>query len=396
MNKLDRIINNSPLLRRIGYSDELLRGPVIAYCDRAEIDKAIKEFRKIYGRVPEMVASHNGGSVSIDPAMGITKIERTEIVDHPSAAIWVFGKKLRAKANWLGLSGRADLFFATEPGFRNSRYQPDLWHNHAAELQQVCDMLEDDESRRTLASLVKYRLRGDHGYMRIEPYQQYRHPLVRAERGDWIVDAGAFNGDTSLAFALQAPGGRVYGFEPDPLNWVKIANLLENARKCGEPERAAAADIVQVVPFALHSAVAALDFSSGASGSSRLTNTTLLPDETVPAADNVATPGTSKVMPVNAVSLDHFADEQGLPRLDLVSLDIEGAERAALLGMRKVVERYRPKLQISIYHKPKDIFELPLMLRDMCKGYAFFMGHHNCYSTETDLYCIPRERISRS
>jgi hypothetical protein len=93
------------------------------------------------------------------------------------------------------------------------------------------------------------------------------------------------------------------------------------------------------------------------------------------------------------VDLDSFLRERGDARCDLISLDVEGAEREALDGARKTIARHRPVLQVSIYHTLADLFELPLHIHHEHRDYMFFVGHHNTYSTETDLYAVPKERL---
>lgn len=50
---------------------------------------------------------------------------------------------------------------------------------------------------------------------------------------------------------------------------------------------------------------------------------------------------------VPAIALDDLAESEGLGRLDLVKIDIEGAEPAALRGARRTLGRFRPVLAIE-------------------------------------------------
>jgi len=49
------------------------------------------------------------------------------------------------------------------------------------------------------------------------------------------------------------------------------------------------------------------------------------------------------------VVFDEWAEIQGLEKLDLVKMDIEGAELNVLYGMRKTIEKFHPKLFIEFH-----------------------------------------------
>jgi hypothetical protein len=96
---------------------------------------------------------------------------------------------------------------------------------------------------------------------------------------------------------------------------------------------------------------------------------------------------------VDVASIDSIVAQQKLKRVDLLKLDVEGAEREALEGARETLLRHRPKVQISIYHKKKDLFELPLQLTQELPDYQWHVGHHGPWHSESDLYGMPRERL---
>ena len=60
----------------------------------------------------------------------------------------------------------------------------------------------------------------------------------------------------------------------------------------------------------------------------------------------------------------------------LLKLDVEGAERMALEGARHTIEKYQPRISLSAYHRSEDLYELPLLLRDMCADVRLGMRHH--------------------
>lgn len=64
---------------------------------------------------------------------------------------------------------------------------------------------------------------------------------------------------------------------------------------------------------------------------------------------------------IDAVSLDDFAHENNLTKIDFIKADIEGAERLMLKGARNVLRDFAPKIAICTYHLPDD----PQVLREL-------------------------------
>jgi len=48
--------------------------------------------------------------------------------------------------------------------------------------------------------------------------------------------------------------------------------------------------------------------------------------------------------------------------------------------------KYKPKIAIAIYHKNKDIWEIPLWLKKLVPEYSFFIRHHSFSLDDTVLY----------
>lgn len=245
---------------------------------------------------------------------------------------------------------------------RRGRHTPELWRDEArSRMLGVFAMLADEPSRRALASIVRARTEGDSGYHRISPYLEYDHPVVRAEAGDTVIDGGAYDGDVSTLFAERVGAdGRVYALEPEPGNYQRLSSV------------ALAHQNIIPICAGLWREDAKLAFAAGARASSKIDR------------DGGTT--------ITVTSVDRLVALHRIERVDLIKLDVEGAELAALVGAERTIRAHRPKLQISIYHRPADLYELPELLRQWLPRYRFYLGHHNYYQTETDLYAIPLER----
>lgn len=300
-------------------------------------------------------------------ADGADEIGLAALANEPQLLAYVFGRNPRRKAVLLAQAGVREAIFCADPQFPNHKHDPDLLKTRRRVLQKVFDALADDESRRTFASLVKHRITGDHGYMRIARYAQYEHPVVRAERGEWVCDCGALTGKTSFRFARQVGAeGRVYAFEPDPTNHAKMKAKLPTRPKQDAP--------ITLLNLGVSDAPGELKFRSNQAGASK-----------------VATDGD---VTVRVQTLDGFAEAFAPSGPGLLSFDIEGFEFQALTGGERMITRLRPKLQVSIYHRAADLWRLPLWAMERLPGYRFYIGHHDAHHSETDLYAIPEERLA--
>jgi hypothetical protein len=70
-------------------------------------------------------------------------------------------------------------------------------------------------------------------------------------------------------------------------------------------------------------------------------------------------------------------------------MDVEGTELDVLKGAADTIKKYRPKLAISIYHRPyRQLIDIPLFIMSLNLGYKFYMGHHDILEGEIVLYAI--------
>ena len=69
-------------------------------------------------------------------------------------------------------------------------------------------------------------------------------------------------------------------------------------------------------------------------------------------------------------------------------MDIEGSELRALQGAKRLIQQYKPKLAISIYHKPEDTIDIPYYIHELVPEYRFYIRHYSYSPAETILYAI--------
>lgn len=166
-----------------------------------------------------------------------------------------------------------------------------------------------------------------------EGREDYLVELFRSSisAGMTVLDIGAFVGYFTL-IAARAVGasGHVYAFEPDPRNF----GLLErNVRANGFVER------VEMVRAAVSDRPGRSSFlmDRGDSSSSSL----------------IVTPGPANETTVEVVALDEFLAPES--HVDVVKMDIQGAELRALGGMRRLLARRPPPTALFIECWPEGL-----------------------------------------
>jgi FkbM family methyltransferase len=179
---------------------------------------------------------------------------------------------------------------------------------------------------------------------------------IQPEVGEYVIDGGACTGDSALVFA-NAVGetGAVYAFDP----------VLEHLQLIGYNIEQSRVPNIKPMPYGL----ADVDNQYSPISIGRIG-----PDFNVSG------------LPVPLRSLDRLVKDGLIPRVDFIKLDVEGAEVSALSGALDTIEQMRPKLAVSLYHKPDDLFSLILLLRERFPFYDFFLGHYTIHHDETVLY----------
>ncbi|MCE9648015.1 MAG: FkbM family methyltransferase [Parvibaculum sp.] len=221
---------------------------------------------------------------------------------------------------------------------------------------------------------------------------QYHRPLATVLRGliprdGVIVDVGAHAGQHSKLFARMAPRGHVYAFEPGvyALSILKIVIGLRGFSnvsivKAGLSDSATTETLH--VPLKRRGSVG---FGLSHIGA---------------AADGRATVAEE----IKLTTLDIFARENGLSRLDFIKVDIEGWEAHFLRGAKETIARFRPSLLLEVVEPSleragstaADIFDALMPL-----GYVVFETFESLdyalrpvpgFEKSADYLFVPQER----
>lgn len=151
--------------------------------------------------------------------------------------------------------------------------------------------------------------------------------------GQTIVDIGGCYGEYSLfASRLVGPTGRVIMVEPDAYNLKRAREVFAMN---GSPAN------ILVFQGALSDADGTATFRTGRGPESALAPAVAAPEGDVADAELVQ---------VEVITLATLAKRFALDRLDIVKMDVEGAELEVIRGARELPDGFKPRYAIASYH----------------------------------------------
>ncbi len=206
-----------------------------------------------------------------------------------------------------------------------------------------------------------------------ESYLQFNNDLITLGADEVLVDGGAYTGDSTLEF--------INACERHSLTYRKIICYEPDSKIFSELQKNTSRySSISLRSFGLWSHTSTIQFADSSilrPGSTRIVSAYEKNDD-LPG-------GASGFDEVPVTSIDEDLRDEAVT---IIKMDVEGAEMNALQGARKTIERCRPKLIISAYHKRNDLFELPLLIHRMAPGYKIYFRHFSSNFGETTLFAL--------
>lgn len=233
----------------------------------------------------------------------------------------------------------------------------------------ICSRIYEEEIK---ADLISLGFKED--YLHIptltrfinEEAQYFDLDIIKLGENEVFVDAGVLSGGTTLEFLKRCNNKykKIYLFEPgDKAYDMSKKNMDNHNVENYELHKVGLWDKKDTLTF--------YDNSCGASFviDSKRTNVT----------ENY------KEIKIEVNSLDNVLKGE---EVTFIKMDIEGSELNALKGAKETILKYKPKLAISIYHKPEDIIELPAYIKSLVPEYKLYLRHYSNIQTETVLFAV--------
>jgi len=246
--------------------------------------------------------------------------------------------------------------FGEELGWRYWLTPLNYITNNLSKIESATRILADKESIDCLLNVLLFRTGQlpDYADYRSQDRHYFNELSVKKfkKKKIKIIDGGAYTGDSYQEAKENLNIDMAYLFEPDPKNFAKLTQSVGNDALC--------------YPYALSDSVKTISFVGGVGPSSA-------------AIDH----GDIKI---EATSIDKLFSKQDI---DFIKLDIEGSEADALRGASETLSRCRPVISMALYHKPGDMWELPLLVNQLVQDYSFYIRQHDNNSFEAVFYAVP-------
>lgn len=270
-------------------------------------------------------------------------VNQAEIVDHLRALGYT---------KILSLVDFVRLYPEGQP-FRYWLVDPRIYENNSERIAAVRADLADESSKVLLDHIVAFRTGRSFYLPEPAPQQYFPSDIPSWPASLRLIDCGAYTGDTVQAFLSAGYSlSALATFEPCLDSYIKLVNNLKG--------------------------INGFHFPCGVSDSNRLSGF-----DPVSGTDGHLIDSGGE--PVFCIRLD-----DALPGFEpnLIKMDIEGEELAALRGAEVLLRNHRPCLAISIYHRAEHLWVIQEYLRGLGLGYRFYLRSHARNTFETVLYAI--------
>ncbi len=341
--------------------------PIVIYGMGNGADKLIARFNELNIEFRDIFASD--GFVRGHSFHGIRVKSFSEIKELYSdfvIALSFASNREEVLSLFLELDGKYDMYIPDMPVTGDEYFDSNFCNAHYDEILNAYNALSDEESRNTYAAVINYKLTGKLYYL-LSAYatKDELYSLISSRNGiESYLDGGAYNGDTLKEAIHYFPDLKeAILVEPDKRSFKKLSAFADTL---SEPK-------LTLYNAALWSSDGAASFISSGNRNSSINSTASHENKTVETEISTV-------------------DEIAKSKIDYIKYDVEGAELEALIGSSLTIERDKPVLLVSAYHRSADIFSLINYLKERYPFYDLYLRRLKCVPAwELDIIALPKK-----
>lgn len=327
--------------------------PVVIYGMGNGADKLIDNFKTMGIEILGITASDDfvRGQIFRD-----FKVKKLSEFDGDYILVIAFGTCVESVINHIySLDEKYDLVVPVVPVIGNVTVTEDFVVNNAENINRAYNIFSD-ESKKIFENVFNFLYSGRLKYLKLattEKNEIFERFLNLTEK-EVYLDLGAYNGDTVKEFLKYTNGkyDRIIAVEPNIKNYKKLLSNCEHLSDFSAYNKAVSDDIKTVI------------FSSLSGRQSSISK---------------------KGVEIKTLTIDEISK---IENITYIKIDVEGGEINAINGGENTIKRCKPKLNIALYHRFSDLFEIPNLIYKLNPNYQFEIRKHPyipCW--DLNLYC---------
>lgn len=328
--------------------------PVVVYGMGNGADKVLDEFERLSIPVKGITASDS--FVRGQKFRGFT-VKKLSEFDGDFIIAVAFASCIPEVMNHIhSLSHKYKLLVPCVPVFGNEIFNRDFIIAHKDEINAAYELF-GGKSKEIFAGCVNFMFGGELQTLfdiTSEKDEAFKGFFSPGKNEDYL-DLGAYRGDTIKELLNYSNGeySSITALEPDRRTFKKLCEYAQNLPN------------ITLLQKAVYSGSNTVHFNSAAGRQSSI-------------SDNGEE--------IDSVSIDSLYYDK---KVTYIKMDVEGAEREALIGGKETLKTQKPKLNVALYHRSEDIFRLPLLIKEINPDYEFHIRRHPyipCW--DMNLYCL--------
>lgn len=328
--------------------------PVVIYGMGNGADKVIDEFNRL--EIPIIGVTASDDFVRGQNFRGF-KVKKLSEFDGDFIVAVSFASCIPEVMNHIfSLCDKYRVIVPCVPVFGAEIFNRDFIENNKEKIIAAYELFDED-SKRIFAGCVDFMFGGELNVLKsitTEKSEVFDN-IIKFDKNETYLDLGAYRGDTVDEFLYYCNNeyNGIIALEPDRRTFKKLSEHINDIPNATAYQKA------------IYSENKSLIFSSKAGRQSAISD---------------------KGEEIEAVTVDEICKNK---KVTYIKMDVEGAEYDALVGAEETLRVQKPKLNIALYHKSHDVFELPLIISEINPDYKFYIRRHPyipCW--DMNLYCV--------
>ncbi len=327
--------------------------PVVIYGTGNGADKVIDNFKEMGTDILGVTASDDFVRGQIYRGFKVKKLSefKGEFV-----LVIAFGTCVDSVMNHIyWLDEKYDLIIPVVPVVGNEIITDDFIKRNTDKINKAYSLFSE-KSKRIFENVFNFLYSGRLKYLKLATNnkEEIFETFLTLDDNEIYLDLGAYNGDTVEEFLsyTKYKYGEIIAVESNIKNYKKLVVKCENLSNFSALNNAVSNELKTV-------------YVSNQSG----------------RQSNISDMGTE----VQTVTVDEISRGKNI---SYIKIDVEGEEINAIMGGEKTIKRHKPKLNIALYHRFSDFFEIPNLIYEINPEYQFEIRKHPyipCW--DLNLYC---------